>query len=111
MDAGDILNWLDELIEETCTSPPVIVGHLAGGAIGARYAIRSDRRIERLVLVDSLGLAPFEPAPEFGAALNAFFPDPNATTHDQFWNRCDFDFDALRSHRAGGAHGGLILAS
>lgn len=97
MDANDILNWLDALIEETCSSSPIIVGHLAGGAIGARYAADSDSRLERLVLVDCLGLAPFEPEPEFGAALHAFFSDPNATTHDQFWDRCAYDLNALRN--------------
>ncbi|MGA7306401.1 MAG: alpha/beta hydrolase [Rhodothermales bacterium] len=97
MEQGDILNWLDELIEETCSTAPVLVGHVVGGAIGAQYAIRFDRRLKKLVLVDSLGLAPFEPKPEFGAAMSAFFADPNPMTHDQFWTRCAYDLDALRS--------------
>jgi pimeloyl-ACP methyl ester carboxylesterase len=97
LDADGILEWLDELIERTCTATPILVGHVVGGAIAARYAIRFNRRLERLVLVDSLGLAPFEPTPEFGAALEAFFSDPNESTHDQFWERCAFDLDGLRN--------------
>jgi pimeloyl-ACP methyl ester carboxylesterase len=97
MDAIGILHWLEELIRKTCSSPPIIVGHVVGGAIAARYALRPNRPVERLVLVDSLGLAPFEPTPEFGTALNAFFSDPNETTHDRFWTRCAFDLDALRN--------------
>ena len=39
-------------------------------------------RLSRLVLVDALGLAPFEPAPEFGLALNDFLAEPTERTHD-----------------------------
>jgi hypothetical protein len=48
------------------------------------------------VLVDSLGLAPFQPAPEFGAALGAFLAQPSEETHDGLWGRCAFDLDHLR---------------
>src|SRR6266536_303717 len=33
LDAERIFSWLGELIEGTCTSPPVLVGHMGGGAI------------------------------------------------------------------------------
>ena len=49
------------LIERTCASPPVLVGYALGGAIAARCAIEHGDRIGRLVLVDALGLAPFDP--------------------------------------------------
>ena len=69
LDAERVLAWLGELIERTCSSPPALVGNALGGAIAARFAAEHGDRLGRLVLVDALGLTPFEPAPEFGAAL------------------------------------------
>ena len=63
--AERVLAWLEALIARTCTSPPALVGQTVGGAIAARFAIEHGDRIGRLVLADALGLAPFEPAPEF----------------------------------------------
>ena len=39
------LDWLDELIERTCPSPPVLVGHVLGGAIAARFAVDQGDRL------------------------------------------------------------------
>ena len=50
-----------ELIEPTCPTPPVLVGHALGGAIAARFAAAHGDRIGRLVLVDALGLGPVRP--------------------------------------------------
>src|SRR5438445_2118152 len=33
LDADRVFAWIDELIEQTCTSPPALIGHLLGGAI------------------------------------------------------------------------------
>jgi pimeloyl-ACP methyl ester carboxylesterase len=71
MEAERVLAWLDELIEHTCSSPPALVGQILGGAIAARFASRWSDRLARLVLVDALGLSPFQPAPEFGLARTA----------------------------------------
>ena len=71
LDAGRVLGWLGELIDRTCASPPVLVGHGLGGAIAARFAADHGDRVDRLVLVDAFGLAGFEPAPSFGAALHS----------------------------------------
>jgi pimeloyl-ACP methyl ester carboxylesterase len=57
LDADGLRAWLSGLIERTCPSPPVLVGHVLGGAIGARFAVNHSDRLSRLVLVDSLGLA------------------------------------------------------
>ncbi len=91
-----VLVWLDELIARTCPIPPALVGQIVGGAIAARFAARAGERVERLVLVDALGLAAFRPAPEFGAALGDFLERPTADTLDRLWARCAFDLDALR---------------
>jgi pimeloyl-ACP methyl ester carboxylesterase len=95
-DAARVLGWLDDLIECTCARPPTVVGQILGGAIAARFAIDRPERLRRLVLVDALGLAPFQPAPEFGAALTAFLSHPSESTHDALWSRCAFDLEALR---------------
>jgi pimeloyl-ACP methyl ester carboxylesterase len=96
LDAEHVLAWLGELIEATCPSPPALVGQTLGGAIAARFAGARSRGLGRLVLVDALGLGPFEPAPEFGRALGDFIGQPTEDTHDRLWRRCAFDLDRLR---------------
>ena len=96
LDAERVLAWLGELIERTCEAPPALVGQLLGGAIAARYAIERAERLCRLVLVDTFGLRPFQPAPEFGAALSRFLGQPTAASHQDLWRHCAFDLDRLR---------------
>lgn len=96
-DGERVLAWLDALIDATCEDPPAVVGQIVGGAIAARYATRHPDRVERLVLTDALGLAPFRPAPRFGAALGAFLEDPNGETHDRLWQVCAHDLGGLRN--------------
>ena len=46
LSAEGVLAWLDELIDETCPSPPTLVGYALGGAIAARlggHPARPDR--------------------------------------------------------------------
>jgi pimeloyl-ACP methyl ester carboxylesterase len=90
-----VIAWLAELVERTCPSPPVLVGHLLGGAIAARFAADRGERLSRLVLVDTFGLAPFEPAPEFESALMRFLAKPTAEAHDRLWQRCSFHLDGV----------------
>lgn len=96
LDADRMIGWLDDLIECTCDSTPVIVGHVLGGAIAARFAAESSERLSKLVLVDSLGLTDFQPAPEFGQALQEFMSSPTEAAHDRLWNLCAHNLDALR---------------
>jgi pimeloyl-ACP methyl ester carboxylesterase len=96
LDVDRVVAWLGVLVERTCTSPPVLVGHLLGGAIAARFAADHGERLSRLVLVDTFGLVPFDPSPEFGSALMSFLAQPTADTHDGLWQRCSFDLDRLR---------------
>lgn len=93
---GHILAWLDDLIEQRCEEPPVLVGHVLGGAIAARFAAARGERLRSLVLVDALGLSDFQPTPEFGAALNEFVREPSEATHEELWQRCAYDLEALR---------------
>lgn len=96
IDPGRVMEWLSELIEQSCKTPPALVGHLLGGAIAARYASGHGHRLRRLVLVDMFGLRPFQPAPDFGVALSNFLAQPSEHTHSDLWRHCAFDLDALR---------------
>jgi pimeloyl-ACP methyl ester carboxylesterase len=96
LDAARVIAWLDELIERTCPVSPAVVGNTLGGAIAARFAVDHSERVGRLVLVDALGLRPFQPTPGFESALIDFLTEPNEGTHDRLWRHCAFDLDALR---------------
>jgi pimeloyl-ACP methyl ester carboxylesterase len=97
LDADRVLTWLGELIDRTCPSPPALVGYALGGAIAARFAAGHPDRIGRLVLVDALGLAALEPAPEFGRALHGFLTQPSEETHDVLWRYCALDLAGVRT--------------
>lgn len=96
LDIDRVLGWLDGLLERTCPTPAVLVGHALGGAIAARYAVDRGERIRNMVLVDALGLTAFQPAPEFALALGEFTSEPTEATHDRLWSRCAFDLHAMR---------------
>jgi pimeloyl-ACP methyl ester carboxylesterase len=96
LDGDRVSAWLGELIEQTCPSPPVVVGHVLGGAIAARFAIDHGHRLSRLVLVDALGLARFRPAPRFGLTMIGFLARPTERTYGRFMRQCSFDLDGLR---------------
>lgn len=96
LDRTRVLAWLRELIEQTCSTAPALVGELVGGAIAACFAAAEPSRISRLVLADSFGLSPFQPVPEFAAALQAFGRDPSEHTHRDLWQYCAHDLPRLR---------------
>jgi pimeloyl-ACP methyl ester carboxylesterase len=91
-----VIAWLDALIENTCDSPPILVGHVLGGAIGMRYALARPGRLAHLVLVDTLGLAPFQPTPIFALTMTEFFTNPTEETYTRFMRQCSHDLDRLR---------------
>ena len=96
LDAERWLAWLRELVERTCPRPPALVGHLAGGALALRHVIEGGPA-ERIVLVDSAGLAFSRPAPSFAAPLAGFLARPTERSRDRFLGRCMYDFDAMRA--------------
>lgn len=96
VDAELACDWLGELIELTCPSPPVLVGHVLGGAIAARFAIRRSDRLDHLVLVDSLGLAPFRPSPRFALAMIRMQVRPTERAYYRFMRQCSLDLESLR---------------
>jgi pimeloyl-ACP methyl ester carboxylesterase len=101
LDAERWLAWLRDLIARTCSRPPALVGHLAGGALALRHAVEGGP-VERIVLVDSAGLAFSRPSPSFAASLAGFLAHPTERSLDRFVGRCMYDFDAVRDDL--GAH-------
>ena len=63
---------IDALLDDRCDDRPMMVGHILGGSVAARYAVARPGRLDRLVLVDSLGLAKFRPHPRFALGLIRF---------------------------------------
>jgi pimeloyl-ACP methyl ester carboxylesterase len=108
LDAGRMMDWVGELIERTCPSPPALVGHLLGGAIAARFAIDHPDRIGRLVLVDTYGLGRFWPTPRYALAMLAFTARPTEGTQERLYRQCTVDLDGLRQQL--GERGRLLEA-
>jgi pimeloyl-ACP methyl ester carboxylesterase len=96
MSVERMIAWLGELIRTTCASPPAVVGHALGGAIAARFAAAHGDAIGQLVLVDTLGLTPFQPVPEFGQAIHAYFENPTPESHHELWRYCAHDIESVR---------------
>lgn len=97
LDTDLVFQWLSELIEQNCPSPPVLVGNILGGSIAARFAIDHGEQISRLVLVNSLGLGKFRPAPRFAFGLFRFMIWPTEKNFNRFFPHCIYDVDALQS--------------
>jgi pimeloyl-ACP methyl ester carboxylesterase len=93
LDADRARRWVDELVDATCPSPPALVGHLLGGAIAARYAVQHGERLSHLVLVDTLGLAWFRPAPSFALPMVRFVARPTERSRDRLFRQYFLDFD------------------
>lgn len=96
VDTDRALDWLDELVARTCDGPPALVGHVVGGALAARYAVRHPDRLRALVLVDTLGLRRFLPSPAFGFRLFRFLSDPTQQRFEPFLDQCMHDADAMK---------------
>jgi len=97
-DAYAVLTWLDELIEQTCAIPPVLVGKGPGGALAARFAIEHGDRIDRLVLVDAHGLDRYRPAPGMALTFIGVLLRPTERGLQRgFRNYCFVDLDRVRA--------------
>lgn len=95
LDADRLVRWVDELVAATCDTPPVLVGHLLGGAIAARYAVEHGDRLAHLVLVDSFGLNWFRPSPRFAIPMVRFMARPTPASRDRLFDKCFTDFDQV----------------
>lgn len=96
LDADHVFAWLGELIKRTCSSPPVLVGHLLGGAIAARFASDHGDMLSGLVLVDGYGLSRLWPTPRFAISMIAFAARPTEGTQDRLFRQCMVDLDGWR---------------
>ena len=101
LDANRVSAWLGELIERTCPSPPVLVGHMLGGAIAARFAVDHSDRLSQLVLVDSFGIGRFRPALRFVLALIRYIAHPTERSFGGLLRHCTVDPDGYRDHMGG----------
>ena len=96
LDSDRMLAWLGELIERTCPSPPVLTGHLLGGAVAARYAAGHGELLRGLALVDTFGLRRLRPSPMFSLTLINFVARPTAGSRDRFFRQCFVDMNGLQ---------------
>lgn len=95
LDADSVVTWLGKLVEQTCPTPPTLVGHLLGGAIAARFASDQGDRLQRLMLVDAFGLGRFRPSARFAFGLLRFLVRPTERAYHSFLDQCLFDRDGL----------------
>jgi pimeloyl-ACP methyl ester carboxylesterase len=100
LDEERVIAWLGGVIERTCTEAPVVVGHVLGGAIAARYAVRRGDGLAHLVLVDSLGLGAFRPSRQFATSFLRFSIRPSERSYERFMGQCAYDLDVLRDDMA-----------
>ncbi len=97
-DAQTVLTWLDELIEQTCPIPPVLVGKGPAGALAARFAIERSDRLDRLVLVDTHGLDRFRPPPGMALSFMGVLLRPTERGLQRgFRHYCFVDLDRVRA--------------
>lgn len=89
--------WLESLLDQTCSEPPVLVGRVTGGALAARFVAAHPGTAAHLILVDTAGLVPFDPDPRFILALERYLADPSTTTFARAMDFCAFDVDAARA--------------
>jgi pimeloyl-ACP methyl ester carboxylesterase len=90
-DAARVLAWLGELVDQTCATPPALVGASLGASIGARFAIAHPDRLSRLVLVDAGSLGRFRPAPGLVFAMVRFIARPTQRTQQRFLRQVAVD--------------------
>ena len=92
-----VLTWVGELIEQTCRTPPVLVGKGAGGAIAARFAVDHSDQLQALVLVDTYGLARYRPALGMAFTFTGVMLRPTERGLERgFRNYCFVDLDGVR---------------
>lgn len=97
LSADAVLAWLGELIERTCTAPPVLVGISLGGMIAARFAADHGDRLAGLVLADTGGLAGrVRLAPGVLLALIRHSVRPSERSAAGFLRKVSFDTERLR---------------
>ena len=80
LDADGLRAWLSGLIERTCPSPPVLVGHVLGGAIGRAFRGESQRPAQSTGARRLVGVGSLPPSTEV-CAHDAGVPDAPDRSH------------------------------
>ena len=90
-----LIAWLGQLIERTCESPPS--SSVTRSAAPSRLASPPATAIASTRWCWSIRWPrPFDPAPDFGAALQEYVAEPSERTHDLLWRHCALDLERLR---------------
>jgi len=84
------------LIERTCPSPPTLVGHVLGGAIGATVRHKPQRPAHSVGPRRLAGAGSLPPGTRFAATMIAFLMRPTERTYTRFMRQCSYDLDGLR---------------
>ncbi len=92
-----VFTWLSELIDKTCSTSPILIGNILGGSIAARFCTNYGQQVQQLILVNSLGLGKFRPAPRFAFGLFRFMIWPTEKNFNRFFPHCMYDVDDLRN--------------
>jgi pimeloyl-ACP methyl ester carboxylesterase len=84
LDAGTFADWLDALLDATCSGRPTLVGHSMLGSLAARYAVEKGDRLQRLVLTGVPAIDPYRMPPglAFAGIRSALWP--SAANFDRF---------------------------
>jgi pimeloyl-ACP methyl ester carboxylesterase len=95
--ATTVLQWLGELIDQTCETPPAVVGISLGGQVATRFAARHSEQIVRLVIVDTPGLVGrVRPAPGALLALIRHSARPSERSALRLLRYATFDLERVR---------------
>ena len=96
-DVDVALRWLGNLIEQTCDSPPVLVGKGPAGALALRFAVERSHRLAGLVLVDTHGLRRFRPSPRMALSFVGLMLQPTPQRVERsLGTYCLTDLDQVR---------------
>ena len=106
---GDVLRWLDELVEQTCAEPPVLVGKGLGGALAARYAVGAQRPDRRTLCSSTReGLERFRPPAGMALTFVGVLLRPTERGLERSFRRyCFVDLDRVRGEM-GERYDGLV---
>jgi pimeloyl-ACP methyl ester carboxylesterase len=89
--------WLGELINQTCATPPAVVGISLGGQLATRFAAEHSERFAQLVLVDTPGLVGrVRPAPGALLALIRHSARPSKRSALRLLGYAAFDLGRVR---------------
>jgi pimeloyl-ACP methyl ester carboxylesterase len=97
LDAASVVDWLGDVIEQTCSEPPTLVGHSLGGSVAVRFAIEHGDRVRQVILVDSTSLSRQRPAPGLILAILRFGARPTQANHDRFLRQVLFDAERAKA--------------